>query len=94
MIIYFNSLNDKSKHFLVSLFILMSIMVAMQLLGYTKADYFFKLIPLLITAIIGVGKEVYDRRNGGEFDFFDIMADVFGIFIGFVVWEFTFRLWL
>lgn len=94
MIDYFNALNDKVKHFIVSAFLIVSLMVVMQLLGYTKEDYFFKLIPLLVTAIIGVAKEIWDRRNGGEFDFFDIMADFAGIFAGFIIWEFTFRLWI
>ncbi len=84
MIVYFNSLNDKIKHFLISAILTILITVV-------TGD---KMLALIGVASIGIGKEAIDFYKGGVFDLYDIMADIFGIFIGFVIWEFTFRLWL
>lgn len=39
-------------------------------------------LAVVLTLVIGVGKEIYDSRTGGKFDPWDLTADVVGTIIG------------
>lgn len=40
------------------------------------------IVAAVVTAVIGVAKEVYDKKDYGLFDWNDILADVCGAVIG------------
>lgn len=39
-------------------------------------------LAVILTLIVGVGKEIWDKKSGGKVDFGDLLADVVGIIIG------------
>jgi uncharacterized membrane protein YjjP (DUF1212 family) len=50
-------------------------------------NYFFEdmAIPFFITLLIGLVKEVYDWKYRNGADFYDIVANVLGIFVSMIV---------
>jgi hypothetical protein len=41
----------------------------------------------LITLIIGIAKEGYDKLRGGRFDLYDLLADILGILLALYIWN-------
>ena len=62
---------DKQQHFLYSLGIL--------LLSYCVFSLAFSLV---VTLLIGLGKEIWDHYYGSGFCWWDLLANVLGIFAG------------
>lgn len=40
---------------------------------------------IAIGILLGIGKELWDRAHGGDFDFGDLMADIVGIFLAYMI---------
>lgn len=68
---------DKVLHF-VACFIIVA--VAFLFLGAIPGNGFWaaRLEALCIGVAVGVGKELYDKKHGGEFDLQDLAADGVG----------------
>lgn len=64
---------DKVKHFGVCFGITLSLGLISPWLG------------ALVAAAVGIGKEVYDKLRGGNFDLWDIAADAVGAVIGILI---------
>lgn len=62
---------DKLKHFAACLAITLIVGLIHPIFGAAVA------------MAVGVAKEVYDSKRGGEFDWLDIAADVVGTLCGF-----------
>lgn len=43
------------------------------------------LVALVVTMAVGVGKELYDRKRGGHFCVWDLVADLAGATLGSIV---------
>ena len=72
---------DKQKHFAVSAVIGFTSSNIAYHYRYTETESFW--IGVAVAMSIGVGKELYDSRNGGTgFDMEDIGADVMGAVLG------------
>lgn len=73
---------DKWMHFCVCLVITLIVFAVCYALNLGKMS----LIPaVVIPAIIGVGKEIYDKKKTGLFEQGDILADMFGIMVGCII---------
>jgi len=66
---------DKRQHFLYSFFLLLLFIVLVP--AYWAA---------VIVFLIGLGKEVWDHYYGSGFCWFDMQANLMGIFLGLLVW--------
>lgn len=66
---------DKIMHFVVSAAIFFCLF------------WIFKSIPLglLISSIWAFGKEFWDEKHGGKFDWLDILTDYFGVLFAYMV---------
>lgn len=62
--------SDKILHFLASGLIFMIILMFTQSLDWA----------FLIAILVGIGKEIYDYYKKGFADFYDVVADLLGIF--------------
>lgn len=76
-----NSVNkDKLMHAIVCYFICL---LGTSFLSHKlNSPYLIYGIPITITIVVGVLKEVGDRCNGKVFDYRDIIADVIGMILG------------
>lgn len=64
---------DKQQHFLVSFGLYF---IFLPILGFLWA--------LALTALIGFIKEIWDHYRGSGFCWWDMLANFFGIFVGFL----------
>ena len=69
---------DKVAHFSMSAFLALSFSCFLPL---------WASVPIVLA--LGIGKEVYDRKNTGLFDKKDLVADVLGTMLGAGVWLLT-----
>jgi len=60
--------SDKLLHFLVSFYIAMTFSAILPLL-----------IAVGITVLIGLLKELWDKKHGGECSLYDFVADIIGV---------------
>ena len=66
---------DKFWHFIAFLFFTLGLHI-MQING---------ILILMIVGIFAIGKELWDWWHGRYFDFGDLMADMIGIFLAYVI---------
>lgn len=74
---------DKLLHFETCLLIVMVVCLACLNVGMSGGLSGF--LAFLLTGALGVGKEVYDEKTYGVFDWDDIKADWCGIVAGLVI---------
>jgi hypothetical protein len=72
---------DKLKHFWYSFFIAVG---ALLLVSEPKA--------FLLTFMVGVAKEIWDKYYGSGFCYYDIAANCLGIMMAFSVYYFIFKI--
>lgn len=73
---------DKWMHFCVCLILTLGIFA----IGYALNLGKMALVPaVVVTALIGVCKEIYDKKKTGLFEQGDILADMFGIMVGSII---------
>jgi len=78
----FEAGKDKWMHFCVCLILTLSIFAIGYALNFGK----MALVPaVVVTALIGVCKEIYDKKKTGLFEQGDILADMFGIMVGCII---------
>lgn len=65
---------DKVAHFSLSAFLCLAISRFLPIWA-----------AIAIVVIVGVGKEIYDSKTGGKFDWKDIVADTLGIVVATVI---------
>jgi len=70
---------DKILHFLVCMLICIGVTILGLIIGL--GDYCIA-VGVIVALLAGIGKEAYDRKKGGIFDFNDIFADAIGILVG------------
>lgn len=68
---------DKIEHFIVC-------MGLTFILAYLSTSI---ITAALITLIIGIAKEGYDKLRGGRFDLYDLLADILGILLALYIWN-------
>jgi uncharacterized protein YfiM (DUF2279 family) len=68
---------DKAKHFLMSMFVQSGAFSAFRTTGMSRHDSLIG--ATIVTAGVGIGKELYDRKYGGDPSFRDLAADGAGI---------------
>lgn len=78
----YNIKTDKLLHFIASLGVMQ---VFYSILHYFLLAKWSLLIALGIAILIGVFKELYDKKKGGTFNKKDIIADIIGALIGFIL---------
>ena len=78
----YNIKTDKLLHFIASLGVMQ---VSYGILHYFLLDKWSLLIALGIAILVGVFKELYDKKKGGIFNKEDIIADTIGTLIGFIL---------
>jgi VanZ family protein len=67
---------DKKKHFVVSLLLMLMLSLVHVPLVWAAA----------ITLVVGVAKEIYDKYcKKTYFDVYDLLADIIGIGVGFIL---------
>ena len=76
--------SDKLLHFIVS-GILYALFFKMLILAFGL----YNLVPYILAGVltfgIGILKEYLDQKDGGKFDFLDLLADLLGIAICWVI---------
>ena len=73
---------DKWMHFSVCIILTLVVFAICFALGLGK----MAIVPaIVVTALVGVGKEIYDKKKTGLFEQGDILADMFGIMIGCII---------
>lgn len=73
---------DKLLHFVISFVIVVTLFNMLILIGL-KDFILCIVVSTIITFLIGVGKEFYDKfRKGTYFSFGDLFADIIGIIYG------------
>lgn len=70
---------DKILHFLACETICFAVVILGLIIGL--GDYCIA-AGVIVALLAGIGKEIYDRKKGGVFDFNDILADAAGILVG------------
>jgi len=70
---------DKKQHGAVSLLIVLLVGFGSVALGMKWGALF---LAVLVACLAGAGKEVWDKKRGGVFDWADIKADAIGVAIG------------
>jgi hypothetical protein len=69
---------DKLLHFTFSL-------VLMRVLGVFASDkLFYRLLTALVVILIGVLKELYDKKRGQQMSKGDLVADALGVLVGLI----------
>ncbi len=68
---------DKAKHFFTSMFVQTAAFSALRTTGMSRQGSLIG--AAAITAGVGIGKELYDRKYGGDPSFKDLAADGAGI---------------
>lgn len=68
---------DKAKHFFTSMFVQTAAFSALRTTGMSRQSSLIG--ATVVTAGIGVGKELYDRKYGGDPSARDLVADGAGI---------------
>jgi uncharacterized protein YfiM (DUF2279 family) len=71
---------DKMKHFFMAAFVQSASFGGMRAVGMSKSSSLAGATAL--TAGVSIGKEVHDRRSGGEFSFKDLTWDAAGMAAG------------
>ena len=73
---------DKWIHFTVCLIMALFVYAICNICGLGV----YGAIPAFVLPMfLGVVKEIVDRKSGGEFDHYDIVADFLGCFVGLVL---------
>lgn len=72
--------NDKAKHFFTSMFIESLTFSAIRATRVSKGGALVS--ASIVTAGVGIGKEIYDLKFGGDPSFKDLTADAAGIGAG------------
>ena len=78
----YNIKTDKLLHFIASLG---AMQVSYGILHFFLLAKYSILIALGITILIGVFKELYDKKKGGIFSEKDFVADIWGALFGFIL---------
>jgi len=69
---------DKLLHFTFSL-------VLMRVLSVFAGDkLFYRLLSALVVFLLGVFKELYDKKRGEQMSKGDLFADALGVLVGFI----------
>src|SRR5512146_2978332 len=71
---------DKMKHFFMAAFVQSASFSGMRAVGMTKSSSLAG--ATVLTAGVSIGKEIHDRRSGGEFSVKDLMWDAAGMAAG------------
>ena len=78
---------DKMKHFFMAAFVQSASFSGMRAAGMTKSSSLAG--ATVLTAGVSIGKEIHDRRSGGEFSVKDLMWDAAGMAAGAALSEHT-----
>lgn len=78
----YNIKTDKLLHFIASLGVMQ---VSYGILHFFLLAKWSLLIALGIAILIGVFKELYDKKKGGIFNGKDFVADIWGALFGFIL---------
>lgn len=76
--------SDKKLHVFVS-FCIAGVLSAFLAPIPFPTPWLAGLVALVVAMAVGVGKEVYDRRDGGHFCVWDLAYDVAGALLGSIV---------
>ena len=74
---------DKVLHFETCLLIVM--LVSLSCINMGMDVYLARCYGFTVAAVFGVGKEIYDKKTTGVFDWNDIKADWCGMVAGLVI---------
>lgn len=75
---------DKKIHVFVS-FCIAGVLSAFLAPVPFPTPWLVGLVAFVVAVAVGVGKEVYDRRHGGHFCVWDLVADLLGAALGSLV---------
>ncbi|MBS7334274.1 MAG: hypothetical protein KIG88_11825 [Weeksellaceae bacterium] len=83
-----NKYVDKLLHFAFSFIIMVVFDLAARLIGHDQS------IPLaaILTMFVGIAKELYDEKEGGLFDGWDLLADFIGVALAIAYIIFAFKI--
>lgn len=66
---------DKFWHFIAFLFFTIALHIAQ----------IWDVVILILVGVLAIGKEFWDWQHGRHFDFGDLMADIVGIFLAYMI---------
>ena len=70
-----NKYIDKLLHFAFSFIIMIVFDLIARMIGCNQSI----LLAAILTMFVGIAKELYDEKQGGRFDGWDLLADFIGV---------------